>query len=88
MVKRLHDRNRPGLIAAIFWAPIIAITTGQHFGFTQELAKVGDRLMHVPNTLSMTILGVGMIVFVWAFVELCCLRGTRGPNKYGHDPQP
>lgn len=25
-------------------------------------------------------------ISVWAFVELGCLRGTVGPNKYGPDP--
>jgi uncharacterized membrane protein YhaH (DUF805 family) len=23
---------------------------------------------------------------IWAFVELGCLKGTAGPNKYGDDP--
>jgi uncharacterized membrane protein YhaH (DUF805 family) len=39
---------------------------------------------------SITIAGVlGLIAFaigVWAFVELGCLRGTIGPNRYGSDP--
>jgi uncharacterized membrane protein YhaH (DUF805 family) len=25
-------------------------------------------------------------ISIWAFVELGCLRGTQGPNKYGSDP--
>jgi uncharacterized membrane protein YhaH (DUF805 family) len=25
-------------------------------------------------------------ISIWAFVELGCLRGTPGPNKYGPDP--
>jgi uncharacterized membrane protein YhaH (DUF805 family) len=25
-------------------------------------------------------------ISIWAFVELGCLRGTQGPNKYGPDP--
>ena len=23
---------------------------------------------------------------LWAFVEIFCLRGTRGPNRFGSDP--
>ena len=23
---------------------------------------------------------------IWSFIELGCLRGTDGPNEYGHDP--
>jgi uncharacterized membrane protein YhaH (DUF805 family) len=25
-------------------------------------------------------------ITVWAFVEIGCLRGTVGPNRYGPDP--
>jgi len=29
---------------------------------------------------------VSFAIWIWAFVELGCLRGTVGPNKYGPDP--
>jgi uncharacterized membrane protein YhaH (DUF805 family) len=29
---------------------------------------------------------LGFAVLVWAFVELGCLRGTLGPNRFGPDP--
>jgi uncharacterized membrane protein YhaH (DUF805 family) len=30
---------------------------------------------------------IAMIVLViWAFIELGCLRGTPGPNRFGPDP--
>jgi uncharacterized membrane protein YhaH (DUF805 family) len=29
---------------------------------------------------------VGLAIAVWAFVELGCLRGTTGPNRFGPDP--
>jgi uncharacterized membrane protein YhaH (DUF805 family) len=28
----------------------------------------------------------GTAIAIWAFVELGCLRGTVGPNRYGPDP--
>jgi hypothetical protein len=28
------------------------------------------------------------IAFLWGFVELSFLRGTRGPNRFGPDPLP
>ena len=35
-------------------------------------------------------LGIVLLVVaplsIWAFVELGCLRGTSGPNRYGPDP--
>ena len=27
-----------------------------------------------------------LAIFAWAFVELACLRGTQGDNRYGVDP--
>jgi uncharacterized membrane protein YhaH (DUF805 family) len=29
---------------------------------------------------------VSIGISIWAFVVLACLRGTRGPNRYGPDP--
>jgi len=29
---------------------------------------------------------ISFAISVWAFVELGCLRGTVGPNRYGPDP--
>ena len=29
---------------------------------------------------------VSVAITIWAIVELGCLRGTQGPNKYGPDP--
>jgi uncharacterized membrane protein YhaH (DUF805 family) len=29
---------------------------------------------------------VAFAITVWAFVELYCLRGTTGPNRFGPDP--
>jgi uncharacterized membrane protein YhaH (DUF805 family) len=28
----------------------------------------------------------GFAISIWACVELGCLRGTAGPNRYGPDP--
>ena len=30
--------------------------------------------------------GAGTIISLWAFVELYCLPGTTGSNRYGPDP--
>jgi len=44
-----------------------------------------DRL---PDTYAVGVLGVVAIVLcLWSFVELLCLRGTRGPNRFGPDPR-
>jgi uncharacterized membrane protein YhaH (DUF805 family) len=71
-IKRLHDRNRSGWwIVPFFVVPVL-------FG------KIGDRLGE-----SNAVFFIGLVAFVlsiWAFVETFCLRGTRGPNRFGSDP--
>jgi len=71
-IKRLHDRNK-----SAWWMIPFFVIPGLYGQFA-------DRL---PN--SYPALGLGVVVFVlaiWGFVDLYCLRGTRGPNRYGSDP--
>lgn len=72
-VKRLHDRNKSGWWSAPFLlAPIL-------------LPKVGDWLGDSwPADFPMLVL-IGLSL--WGFIEMLCLGGTRGPNRFGLDPQ-
>jgi uncharacterized membrane protein YhaH (DUF805 family) len=78
IVKRLHDRNRPGGIAAIFLAPslIKAVT---------DLAGVTGNPL-APNILDLLLGLISFGIGIWALVEIGCLPGTAGPNQYGPDP--
>jgi uncharacterized membrane protein YhaH (DUF805 family) len=72
-VKRLHDRNKSGWwIVPFFIAPIL-------------LGKVGDWLgdSYPADFLRLVLIALSL----WGFVEILCLRGTRGPNRFGPDPQ-
>ena len=40
MVKRLHDRNRPGILVAVFYAPSVLNIIGQALGITGEMTDV------------------------------------------------
>ena len=71
-IKRLHDRNKSG-----WWIVPFIVATGLY--------------SHVCNWLgdsdAAPLVGLAMFVaFIWGFVEMCCLRGTRGPNRFGPDP--
>jgi uncharacterized membrane protein YhaH (DUF805 family) len=71
-IKRLRDRNRSGWWIVPF------------FVFPMLIGEVGDRLGE-----SNAVFFIGLVAFVlsiWAFVETFCLRGTRGPNRFGSDP--
>jgi uncharacterized membrane protein YhaH (DUF805 family) len=68
--KRLHDRDKSAWWLLVFYA-IPAI-----------LNIVGNRLENEGIILYL----ISFCITVWAFVELGCLRGTRGPNRFGPDP--
>jgi uncharacterized membrane protein YhaH (DUF805 family) len=71
-VKRLHDRNKSGWwIVPFFIAPILLSKVGDWLGDSYP----ADYLMLVLIALSL-----------WGFVEILCLRGTSGPNRFGPDP--
>jgi uncharacterized membrane protein YhaH (DUF805 family) len=76
-VKRLHDRNKSGWYLLLFYlVPSILVVIGVLIG-----AFVED------STIIATVLGLlAFAIGVWAFVEMGCLRGTVGVNRYGPDP--
>jgi uncharacterized membrane protein YhaH (DUF805 family) len=71
-IKRLHDRNKGGWwIVLFFVAPNL-------------LGKVGDRLG--DSNAAVFLLLIAFVLNLWGFVEMLCLKGTRGPNRFGPDP--
>lgn len=78
MVKRLHDRDRPAWLAALFLAPSLIKSVTDLIGIT------GSRFN--PNMLDFLLSSALPIVGIWVFVELGCLRGSIGTNQHGPDP--
>jgi uncharacterized membrane protein YhaH (DUF805 family) len=74
-IKRLHDRDKSGVWILLFavgpWACLL-LGAGLSFG---RAGSLGGLFMLA-----------GLAVSVWAFVELGCLRGTIGSNRFGPDP--
>ena len=71
-VKRLHDRGKSGWWILLFW-----------FGPT----VLSGSNSAMPDIQGSSILALaGSVIAIWGFIELCCLRGTDGPNEYGPDP--
>jgi uncharacterized membrane protein YhaH (DUF805 family) len=71
-LKRLHDRNKSGWwLVPFFLAPNL-------------LHKAGDWLG--DSYLAGFVMLVVAALSLWGFVEMLCLRGTRGPNRFGTDP--
>ncbi len=78
MVKRLHDRDRPAWVAALFLAPNLIKN------LTDVIGVTGNPV--APNILDFLMGVLAFVTGLWVFVELGCLRGTAGTNQYGPDP--
>lgn len=79
VVKRLHDRNKSGLVATLFWAPALLQSATV---IIPGLDAFMDTIMRGYELLAAWIGVVG----TWFFVELG-FYGAREPNKYGTDPR-
>lgn len=81
-IKRLHDRNKSGWYLLIFY-----LVPGLLFGAGTVLGLVGiDNDSGATSVVAIAINVLGFAVAIWAFIELGCLRGTIGGNRYGGDP--
>jgi uncharacterized membrane protein YhaH (DUF805 family) len=84
-VKRLHDRNKTAWWLIVFWlVPLVLNVTT----LSSRIAMLSDTSGAVPptNPVMMILQLVALGLTIWAFVELYCLRGTVGDNRYGPDP--
>jgi uncharacterized membrane protein YhaH (DUF805 family) len=71
-IKRLHDRDQSGWWMLVFWG-------------VNTIVSLLQKAAATPS--SKIILDIGSLaVTVWVIVELGCLRGTQGPNRFGSDP--
>jgi len=71
-IKRLHDRDKSG-----WWmVPFFAVP-----GLYNQFA---DRL---PNSYADLPLAIAALVLcLWGFIEMYCLKGSRKTNRFGADP--
>jgi uncharacterized membrane protein YhaH (DUF805 family) len=73
-IKRLHDRDKSG-----WWIVGFFVIPGLYIQFADRL---GDSYIALA-------IGIAAIVLtIWGFVELYCLKGTRWTNRFGPNPLP
>jgi uncharacterized membrane protein YhaH (DUF805 family) len=72
LIKRLHDRNKSG-----WWMVPFFVVPGLYHQFEDRL---GDTYFAAVVGLIATVLGL------WCFIEIACLSGTTGPNRFSPDP--
>jgi uncharacterized membrane protein YhaH (DUF805 family) len=68
--KRLHDRDK-----SAWWLLLFYILPSILSNVADSTSGLGILLWLISTAIS-----------IWAFVELGCLRGTVGPNRFGPDP--
>lgn len=76
MVKRLHDRSRPGYLTAVVFIPLVVERVrylGSLFGYPER------------GLIDSVLLGIVAAAGVWFIIELGCLPGAAGENEYGDD---
>jgi uncharacterized membrane protein YhaH (DUF805 family) len=71
-IKRLHDRDKSGWWILFFWI-LPSVLAGYRF-LTAE--AMGSNIAWF----------VGLIITLWFYVEVGCLPGTSGPNRFGPNP--
>jgi len=83
--KRLHDRNKSAWWIIIFIViPLILSWVG--LANTLAMMSASNATLPPANPLMTVLRLVSLGLTLWGFVELYCLRGTAGPNRYGPDP--
>ena len=85
--KRLHDRDKSAWWLALFYfgpAAFVVIGGGIMWGAAGAVGMTADGALLL---LKLCVLG-GMAIVIWSFVEIGCLRGTAGYNRFGADPLP
>jgi uncharacterized membrane protein YhaH (DUF805 family) len=69
-IRRLHDRDKTAWWLLLFYA-----------------LPVGLIGLSYATPLSVLVSGLlPTILFAWAAIELGCVRGSKGPNRFGPDP--
>lgn len=76
--KRLHDRNRSA------WWLLVFLVAPNALSSLGEIVK--DRHPGQADMAVLVLYVLATALFVWGFVELACLRGVAGPNRFGEDP--
>jgi uncharacterized membrane protein YhaH (DUF805 family) len=94
--KRLHDRNKSAWWMLIFYLLPLLLNIPTYLMLPEYLHMMQQAITaaqnHLPppqapqNPVATLTNGAATIISLWAFVELYCLPGTTGPNKYGADP--
>ncbi len=78
-IRRMHERGRSGWWVLMFNA------------IPYSLSGAGTALLEIRTPVAALIAAVLMLgalgFWIWSWLEFGFLRGTRGPNRFGPEPQ-
>jgi uncharacterized membrane protein YhaH (DUF805 family) len=77
-LKRLHDLNKSA------WWLLVFVVLPNALSSCGQIVR--DRLPDEGVELGLGFDIVTLAILAWAFVELACLQGTTGDNRFGPDP--
>ena len=72
-VRRLHDRNKSAWWLLVFVVGPLVLQGGGSLNTLDSSPAVALMIASLPLS-------------IWGFIELGCVPGTSGPNRYGLDP--
>jgi uncharacterized membrane protein YhaH (DUF805 family) len=78
VARRLHDRNKSAWWLLLFFV----LPTLLSLPFRLVEAAHNEAAAGPAGLVAI----LGLPFSIWAFIELGCLKGTSGPNRFGDDP--
>ena len=82
---RLHDLGWSGWWSLVFvLLPILMFR--ESYAIYDRIEQSGDAQEAIKPYVIFMLLG-SFAIFIGGFIVVGCLRGSRGPNKYGPDPR-
>ena len=87
-IKRCNDRNmeKPKICVIEYYVFFIFALVGIFMLVANTANSYSKDTQEAYEIISLIILGAAFIIALMFFVQLYCMRGTKGDNKYGKDP--
>jgi uncharacterized membrane protein YhaH (DUF805 family) len=80
-VRRLHDTNRSG-----WWLGAYVLLYFIYLGIVMSMGRGAGPTPGIGTAVFLLVMSLAFLAYAIALLVFYCLRGTRGPNRFGDDP--